>query len=245
MKLSTDKILKKVVQLAHTLAPTGKTHLDIGSGTGELIALLRNASGMTSRACDYTDELMRLPGQKVDIVNLNVDSTLPYDGQSFDVVTCTEVVEHLENYRSLVREAYRVTKPGGVAIFTTPNVLNLKSRLRFMFFGFWNLFGPLPITRSENFSTAGHITPVPYFYLAHALHEAGFKSVELEIDKVQRSAIPRLFVWWPFISLLSLSSKRREVKKYKTVDAGNSKIVDDMNTLKMLTGRTIIVSARR
>ncbi len=100
---------------------------------------------------------MQVAGLKVDIANLNEES-LPYPAESFDIVTCTEVIEHLENYRRLIREIFRVTKPGGSVIFSTPNILNLQSRLRFLFFGFWNLFGPLPVGRAETYSTVGHIT---------------------------------------------------------------------------------------
>lgn len=166
-----------------------------------------NHPNIETYACDYIDSLMKVTGQKVDIANLNEDN-LPYADECFDLVTCTEVIEHLENYRRLVREVFRVTKPGGAAIFTTPNVLNLQSRIRFLFFGFWSLFGPLPIGRAESYSTVGHITPVSYFYLAHALSESGFALSQLEIDKPQRTAMPKLLVLYPFIALFGFFAKQ-------------------------------------
>lgn len=250
MKLSTDHILSKVAQVSVARlnpAPAGgeRVHLDIGSGTGALIELLRASHPhIRSSACDYTESLMAIAGQKVDVVNLNSGS-LPYPAQTFDLVTCTEVIEHLENYRKLVREVFQVTKPGGVAIFTTPNVLSLQSRVRNLFFGFANLFGPLPIARHETFSTTGHITPISYFYLAHALAESGFQNIELDIDKTQTSALPKLVFLWPFIALFGALARRREARKYKTVDQSNEAIVIAMNSLDMLLGRTIVVSARR
>lgn len=247
MELSTDQILSKVVSLSREFAPvSGGKYLDVGAGTGALIARMRSAvpTLLASYACDYTDTLMKIPGQKVDIANLNND-VLPYSAESFDLVTCTEVVEHLENYRSLVREIFRVTKQGGSAIFTTPNILSLQSRVRFLGFGFWNLFGPLPVGRAESYSTVGHITPVSYFYLAHALTEAGFSVSRFEIDKPQRSAFLKLLLLWPFIALFGYLAKRREIRKYGTVDDSNIGIVEEINSLKMLLGRTIIVVASR
>jgi SAM-dependent methyltransferase len=188
--------------------------------------------------------LMQVENQNVEIANLNEDA-LPYQASTFDLVTCTEVVEHLENYRKLVREVFRVTKPGGAAIFTTPNVLNLQSRLRFFYFGFWNLFGPLPIGRAETYSTVGHITPVSYFYLAHALEEAGFTVRQVEIDKPQRSAIAKIWLCWPFIALFGFLARRREARRYRTIDQSNIDIVRRMNSLPMLLGRTIVVMAVR
>jgi SAM-dependent methyltransferase len=245
MKLSTDQILAKVVDLSRGLVKDSGRYLDIGSGTGALIELIRIIHpGVEIHACDYTDSLMKIPGQKVDVVNLN-EEPLPYDADSFDLVSCTEVLEHLENYRRLTREIFRVTKPGGAAIFTTPNILNLNSRLRFLSVGFWNLFGPLPVGRSESYSAVGHITPVSYFYLAHALAESGFAMSRFEIDKPQRSAIPKLLVLWPFILLFGFLAKQREVRRYRTIDDSNRLIVEAMNSVKMLLGRTIVVVARK
>jgi ubiquinone/menaquinone biosynthesis C-methylase UbiE len=246
IELSTDRILTKVAALArqHTRAGAAKS-LDIGAGTGALISRLQHAlPGIETHACDYTGTLMETPGQAVDVVNLN-ESPLPYPSKTFDLVTCTELVEHLENYRAIIREIFRVIHPGGVAIFSTPNILNLQSRIRFLVFGFWNLFGPLPIGRAESFSTVGHITPVSYFYLAHALAEAGFELCPLEIDKVQRSAVPNLLFLWPLIALFGYLARKREIRKYNTIDLGNLDIVKAMNSLRMLLGRTIIVVARR
>jgi SAM-dependent methyltransferase len=245
MQLSTDRILGKVAQLAAPHLHAATRHLDIGSGTGALIGLLRaRQPALQSSACDYTEVLMQLPGQAVDVADLNAGG-LPYGEGAFSLVTCTEVVEHLENFRHAVREIHRVLAPGGVAILTTPNVLNLQSRLRFLGFGFWNLFGPLPVQRSERFSTAGHITPVPYFYLAHALAEAGLTVQGFHTDKFQRTAMPKMLLWWPWIALASRVSAARERSRYRTVDASNAPFVAAMNSMQMLLGRTLVVLAHK
>ena len=85
-------------------------HLDIGSGHGDLIELMRSQFEISSSACDYTDSLMKLADVKVTVANLNNEG-LPYADQSFDLVTCTEVIEHLEHYRYTLREMYRILKP--------------------------------------------------------------------------------------------------------------------------------------
>jgi SAM-dependent methyltransferase len=247
MELSTDRILERVVAIAVAFAPSREVveHLDIGSGTGALIGKLRaSRPGIRSSACDYTAELMQLPGQKVDVVNLN-EQPLPYPAHAFDVITCTEVVEHLENYRRLIRDMFRILRPGGLVIITTPNVLNINSRLRFLYFGFANLFGPLPAARAESFSTVGHITPISYFYLAQALGEARFVDVGLDIDKVQRSGFLKLLFLLPAIALFGALAMRREHHRYGTIDATNSSFVKSINSRKILLGRTIVVSARK
>lgn len=244
VRMSIDRIHEKVIELL--LAEPGwrswNRYLDIGAGRGTLIARVKEAFKVETSACDYTDTLMKLPGQKVDLANLNVQP-LPYADATFDVVTATEVIEHLADFRRVVEEIHRVLKPGGVCILSTPNILNLNSRLRFLWFGFWNLFGPLPVKHSALYSTGGHINPVSWFYVAHAILDSGFPSVSPHIDRRQRSAIPKLVLLLPFIKLMGALAMRKERVRFKTLDEANEPLVNAMNTTDMLLGRTIIVKA--
>lgn len=220
-------------------------HLDIGSGHGDLIQLLRSNGVVTrSSACDYTDTLMQIKDVVVDVVNLN-DDRLPYPDASFDLVTCTEVVEHLEHYRKTIREMYRVLKPSGTLVVTTPNTLNLKSRIRFLVFGFFNLFGPLHVRESDLHSTGGHINPVSYFYLAHSMLDAGFENITLAIDKRQGTSIFWIIFLYLPIRIFSTLTLGREKNRYKTIDAHNEQFVLQINKLDILLGRTIIVGCQK
>jgi SAM-dependent methyltransferase len=243
--LSTDKILlsaANMVDKKHKKFPA--KHLDIGSGSGGLIKLLRSRFSIVSSACDYTDKLMKEKDVEVGIVNLN-SNKLPYPDNTFDVVTCTEVLEHLEHYRETLQEAFRILKPGGTLVVTTPNILNLKSRLRFLCFGFFNLFGPLHFNESELHSTGGHITPISLFYLNHSLVDAGFSDISVAIDKKQGTSLFwSLFLYFP-IKLFGWLALRKEIKKYKTVDDHNLKYVLQINSLQILTGRTIVVGCKK
>jgi ubiquinone/menaquinone biosynthesis C-methylase UbiE len=246
--LSIPAIHQAVLRAAGKIAPEPRgDYLDLGSGGGELIPpLCQRFRDLKPFACDYTDKLMKLAGQQVEIADLNRDP-LPYADNRFALVTCIETIEHLERYRETVREIYRVLQPGGWAIFSTPNILNLKSRLRFLTFGFPNLFGPLAVRESEVHDTGGHINPVGYFYLAHALLDAGFRAdtLRVSVDRWQRSSLVPLVALWLPIRLSAGLAYRREVQKFHTIDAANAPIVRAMNSLDLLLGRTLIVAAAK
>ena len=206
--MSTDVIVKKSISCLIDRCPnlTGNL-LDLGSGTGATIQLAKVNFDVSTYAVDYTDTLMGLPNQKVDVVDLN-HCKLPYEDNFFDAVIFTEVIEHLENHRGILKEINRVIKSGGVLVMSTPNILNLKSRVRFLTYGFYNLFGPLHVNESEIHSTGSHINPISYFYLVHSLLDAGFSQIELTIDKMQKTSL----IWLIFLGHDKLSMFKNMIK---------------------------------
>jgi SAM-dependent methyltransferase len=238
--LLRDAILRAIDA---TGKPLSGDHLDVGSGGGQLLRLVASRYPVNSFACDYTDRLMETPGQTVEIADLNHQS-LPYTANRFALVTCVETIEHLENFRAMVREIFRVLKPGGLAVISTPNVLNLRSRMRYLFSGFYNLFGPLVPEESKVHGPRGHITPVNWFYLAHSLLSTGFPDLRLSVDKYQRRSWP-IFVLlvWP-IHLASRIIYWRD-RKHRTLNEKNVSAVHLMNSRDLLLGRTLIVTASK
>ncbi len=50
-----------------------------------------------------------------------IDATdIPYENNSFDLIICNHVLEHIPNYLTAISEIYRVLKPNGIAILQTP-----------------------------------------------------------------------------------------------------------------------------
>jgi ubiquinone/menaquinone biosynthesis C-methylase UbiE len=246
-EFSTSAIHEAILRAVEEAVPTslvGK-YLDIGSGKGELLTqVAQRFPGLQSFACDCTDQLMKRPNQKVDVADLN-HQALPFESARFDVITCSETLEHLENYWRVLREVLRVLRPGGIAVFSTPNILNLRSRFRFFSTGFYNLFGPVMPDEKDVFSPRGHITPVSWFYLANALLSVGFEDVAMTIDKYQRrSFVPFVLLSAP-IRLSNRLALRREEKKFRTVGEKNASTVRAINSTDLLLGRTLIVRARK
>ncbi|HEY4281857.1 MAG TPA: class I SAM-dependent methyltransferase [Chthoniobacterales bacterium] len=246
-EFSTSAIHNAIIRALEEAVPGGihGKHLDIGSGKGELLTQLANRfPDLASFACDCTDQLMKRPDQKVEVADLN-HQPLPYAGDQFDLVTCSETLEHLENYWRVLREVFRVLRPGGLAIFSTPNILNLRSRFRFFSTGFYNLFGPVMPDEKDVFSPRGHITPLSWFYLANALLSVGFKDVAMSVDKYQRGSFVTFALLSAPIRLTNRVALRREEKKFLTIDEKNADTVRAINSTDLLLGRTLIVRARK
>jgi SAM-dependent methyltransferase len=145
----------------------------------------------------------------------------------------------------MIREIHRVLKPGGLVIVSTPNVLNLRSRLHYLTCGFPNLFGPLAVGERDVHNTRGHINPVGLFYLVHALLEANFVDVRVNVDRYQRRSLLAFFLLYLPIHIAWRYNYRRELKKYRTITPQNYWVVRAINSRQVLLGRTLIVTARK
>jgi SAM-dependent methyltransferase len=97
--------------------------LDIGCGTYPYFL------AHTSFAEKFAIDQLPLPQQtaselKIEsfTLDLEIEPRLPFEGDYFDAVTLLAVVEHLDPalMAKLFKEVYRVLKPGGMVILTTP-----------------------------------------------------------------------------------------------------------------------------
>lgn len=57
---------------------------------------------------------------EIDFVQATLED-LPFDDESFDVVTCCDTLEHVADERGSLEEIWRVLRPGGVLILSTPH----------------------------------------------------------------------------------------------------------------------------
>jgi 2-polyprenyl-3-methyl-5-hydroxy-6-metoxy-1,4-benzoquinol methylase len=99
----------------------GKTLLDAGCGTGWFSrAACARKSHVTSM--DLGEQLLARVKDKCESTRV-IGSVLdiPFRDGTFDYVVCSEVIEHIPEPYAALHALYRVLKPGGTLVLSTPN----------------------------------------------------------------------------------------------------------------------------
>jgi ubiquinone/menaquinone biosynthesis C-methylase UbiE len=101
--------LRSVVSLSERATPA--SILEVGCGEGQLIAHLREQLPTVNRWCACDVSLAKLLPNRNPAIHFKEGSAyaLPYDDQSFDLVVCCEVLEHLEFPERALNELCRVS----------------------------------------------------------------------------------------------------------------------------------------
>lgn len=139
--------------------------LEFGAGTGTLVRMLRSAGFSRVTAADILPKPADLDG--VEWLQRDLNDPLPVNDAAYDAVISTEVIEHLENPRAVMRELGRVLRPGGCLLLTTPNQESVRSLLALLVRGHYVDF--------LDSSYPAHISAVLRMDLTRMCQESGFE----------------------------------------------------------------------
>lgn len=107
-----------VAAQAKAIAPNSRV-LDVGAGGCPYKPLFAHCRYVSQDAKPLEADQVRQGGYGA--IDLVCDATaIPVAAGSFDVVLCTEVLEHVPDPAAVVREIGRVLRPGGIALVTAP-----------------------------------------------------------------------------------------------------------------------------
>jgi len=117
----TNKRLQVVYEELLTENLKGKKVLDAGCGTG-WFSRAAVERGATVTSMDIGPGLLKQVAKKCKSTRV-VGSIMemPFKAKTFDVVVTSEVIEHVPQPFEALKECYRVLKPGGTLVLTTPN----------------------------------------------------------------------------------------------------------------------------
>ncbi len=98
--------------------------LDVGCGSGGLLAALRDREPVGSVRCFgadlYLPALGHCGARGIRGAAAGDATALPFRGEAFDLVVSQDVLEHIPDDAAALAEAYRVCKPGGLALLLVP-----------------------------------------------------------------------------------------------------------------------------
>jgi SAM-dependent methyltransferase len=150
--------------LARAEAEVGRGRLlEVGAGSGGFVRVAL-ARGWKVNATDISGSGLKMLRETGATVFAGDVGAAGYPEGMFDLVVSLEVLEHLPVPLGHLRELWRVTRPGGLLLLTTPNFNGLS---RWWLGIRWRVIDPEHL---------GYFTPVT---LSRALYQVGYKRVRV------------------------------------------------------------------
>lgn len=121
-------LVRSILEGCSLCSPAKDRILDIGCGTGTVLKLLEDFG--TAYGVELsTDAIQFLKKRDLNlVVRSDVSQSIPFKDDAFSVITCLDVLEHLDDDFTLLNEMVRVCKPGGHIVLTVPALNVLWSR---------------------------------------------------------------------------------------------------------------------
>lgn len=129
-------LYKAMARAVGRYQPQLKDVVEVGCGLGMFsYTLLRKYPSIYLNAGDISEYAVSVTRKHInkfrraEVAILNAED-LPFREESADLIVCFDVVEHLANPEKFFEHSYRVLKPGGLLLFTTPNPQSFGAKVK-------------------------------------------------------------------------------------------------------------------
>lgn len=196
--LANPQVHSTAIKIIERYLKPSSNILEIGAGTGAFtLRIIEKGFSVSASSIDPNSfKLADVPFYYIDM-----NHELP-DGHTgkYDAVVALEVIEHVENIYDFFRKIYRLLKPHSWAFISTPNVMNMRSRLMFMHSGNFTMIHP------HVFKEWGHIQVLPPWLLTLAAERGGFTCWEVVgIGRFRKDSFP---IWQNILTSIALCFKK-------------------------------------
>lgn len=172
-ELKAKFLYDKRLSAIESLVSRGKL-LDIGCSTGSFIFTAKKRGWDASGVEIIMDHISAAQSRGLTVLPGPVENlSLPAD--TFSAITLWQVLEHIPNPISLLKEIFRILKPGGILALTTPNIRSIGWRI---------LHEKWPAIEPEN-----HFHLFSGLSLTTVTRNTGFSSCKLSAIDIQPSSI--------------------------------------------------------
>jgi SAM-dependent methyltransferase len=124
-----DRKFRKILELVREQLPC-EAFLDAGCGDGRHLAALAAELPARRAGVDLSERILETARARVDAdFRQGSLEALPFADGEFDLVLCTQVIEHVPAAGRGAAELARVLRPGGTLVISTDNARNLVTRV--------------------------------------------------------------------------------------------------------------------
>lgn len=159
-----------------------KKILDAGTGEGYFLTTIKAKEkiGIELSEKRVITALKLFPNLRISVADVR---NLPFSDNSFDVIVCSEVLEHVDGFERAIQEFKRCIKPGGCVILSFPNENTVAfGRLLLLKFPLHELDHVNSLTPSDIEKYLGkkyessNIPPLPYPWCLYQIYKFSAKN---------------------------------------------------------------------
>jgi ubiquinone/menaquinone biosynthesis C-methylase UbiE len=107
--------------------------LDVGCGNGSRTVRIADYFEIqmnNTYGVDFEDHYVLDSRQRFNAIKVDLETNdLPFENDTFDLVVCNQVLEHLKEYKKVIENIIRVTRKNGCIVLGIPNLAHLINRI--------------------------------------------------------------------------------------------------------------------